>query len=125
MFPLNGCRLAGSRPSAITRSTASAPVYSTLALVVSKWVLLGTTWPGPPITEKRIRLGGTALVGGDHVAEREQLGHGLEEDEPRGRAGIGLVAVLDRRPLVPAHGAGARVGQKVDEHFTRARLKTL
>ena len=38
----------------MTRSTASAPVYSTLARVVSKWVLLGTTLPGPPTTENRI-----------------------------------------------------------------------
>ena len=51
---MNGCRLRGSRPSAITRSTASAPVDSTLARVVSKWVLLGTTLPGPPSTLNRI-----------------------------------------------------------------------
>ena len=53
-FPLNGCKLAGSSPSAMTRSTASARVNSMLARVVSKWVLLGTTRPSPPITEKRI-----------------------------------------------------------------------
>ena len=51
---MNGCVLFGSRPSAMTRSTASAPVNSTLARVVSKCVLFGTTWPGPPMTEKRI-----------------------------------------------------------------------
>ena len=38
----------------MTRSTASAPVSSTLARVVSKWVLLGIVFPGPPMTEKRI-----------------------------------------------------------------------
>ena len=38
----------------MTRSTAAAPVNSTLARVVSKWVLLGIVLPGPPITEKRI-----------------------------------------------------------------------
>ena len=54
MFPLNGCSSAGWRPSGITRSTASAPVYSTFARVVSKCVLLGTTLPGPPIAENRI-----------------------------------------------------------------------
>ena len=54
MFPLNGWRAAGTRPSGMTRSTASAPVNSTLARVVSKWVLFGMTLPGPPITEKRI-----------------------------------------------------------------------
>ena len=45
---------AGSRPSAMTRSTASAPVASTLARVVSKCVLFGTTFPGPPRTLNRI-----------------------------------------------------------------------
>ena len=55
MFPLNGCSDPGSRPSAMTRSRASAPWYSTLARVVSKWVLLGTTSPSLTITEKRIR----------------------------------------------------------------------
>ncbi len=38
----------------MTRSTASAPVNSTLARVVSKWVLLGIALPGPPTTLKRI-----------------------------------------------------------------------
>ena len=38
----------------ITRSTASAPVDSTFARVVSKWVLFGTTFPGPAIAENRI-----------------------------------------------------------------------
>jgi hypothetical protein len=35
-------------------SMASAPVASTFARVVSKWVLFGTTLPAPPMTEKRI-----------------------------------------------------------------------
>ena len=38
----------------MTRSTASAPVASTFARVVSKWVLFGITLPGPPMTENRI-----------------------------------------------------------------------
>jgi len=55
MFPLNGWMRCGSRPSGITRSTASAPVASMFARVVSKWVLFGMTFPGPAMTEKRIR----------------------------------------------------------------------
>jgi hypothetical protein len=54
MLPLNGWIVCGSRPSGITRSTASAPVNSTFARVVSKCVLFGTTLPGPPITPNRI-----------------------------------------------------------------------
>ena len=44
----------GSRASGIGRSTASAPVNSTLARVVSKWVLFGIDLPGPPSTLNRI-----------------------------------------------------------------------
>ncbi len=54
MLPLNGWMVAGSRPTGMGRSTASAPVNSTLARVVSKWVLLGTTVPGPATTLNRI-----------------------------------------------------------------------
>ena len=43
------------------------------ARVVSKWVLLGTTRPGPAEDREEDLLGGAALVGGDHVAEGEQL----------------------------------------------------
>ena len=54
MFPLNGCTRAGSSASGMGRSTASAPVYSMFARVVSKCVLFGTILPGPPIAVKRI-----------------------------------------------------------------------
>ena len=115
MLPLNGCSAAGSWPSAMTRSTASAPVNSTFARVVSKWVLLGTTLPGPPIGCEQDLLGGAALMRRDHVLEGEELADGVEEDEPGRRAGVALVAVLDRGPLVAGHRAGAGVGEEVDE----------
>ena len=54
MFPLNGCTSDGSSASAIGRSTASAPVNSTFARVVSKCVLFGTIFPAPPIAVNRI-----------------------------------------------------------------------
>ena len=54
MLPLKGCSSCGRRPSSMTRSTASAPVNSTLARVVSKCVLLGIARPGPPTAENRI-----------------------------------------------------------------------
>ncbi len=53
-------------------------------------------------------LGRPALVGGDDVAEREERLDRLEEDEPRRRAGVGLVAMLDAGPLVAGHRARAR-----------------
>ena len=110
-------------PSAMTRSTASAPVASTLARVVSKWVLFGTTLPGAADHGEEDLLGGPPLVDRDHVLEREQLPHRVEEDVVRRRAGVRLVAVLDRRPLVPAHRAGAGVGEQVDEHVLGAHLE--
>jgi hypothetical protein len=54
MVPLNGCSSDGTSASGIGRSTASAPVNSTFARVVSKCVLFGTTFPGPPIAVNRI-----------------------------------------------------------------------
>ena len=54
-------------------STAAAPVASTLARVVSKWVLLGTTIPGPAKTENGILS--AALMGRQYVAEGEQVGY--------------------------------------------------
>ena len=54
MFPLNGCREDVTSASGIGRSSASAPVYSTFARVVSKWVLFGIVRPGPPTTLNRI-----------------------------------------------------------------------
>ena len=123
MLPLNGWSACGSRPCAMTRSTACAPVYSTLARVVSKCVLFGTTFPGPREDAEEDPLGRPALVGGDHVLEREQLAHGVPEHVVRRRAGVGLVAVLDRGPLVAAHRAGARVGEQVDQHVLRVHLE--
>ena len=44
-LPLKGCTSDGIRPSAITKSRASAPSASMFVRVVSKWVLLGTISP--------------------------------------------------------------------------------
>ena len=61
-------------------------------------------------------LGGAALVRGDHVLEAGDVLHrGLEPVE-RSRARIRLVAGDHARPLARRHGAGAAVGQQVDQH---------
>ena len=111
------------RPAAVQGRRASAPVASTLARVVSKWVLLGTTLPGPADAREEDLLGGAALVGGDDVLEREELLDRVAEAEPRRRAGVALVAVLDARPLVAAHRARARVGQQVDDHVVGVEVE--
>ena len=99
MLPLNGWRDRGHvRPRGSARSRASAPVNSTFARVVSKWVLFGIVVPGPCDRAEEDLLGRAALVGGDHVLEREQLLHGVEEAKPRARAGVALVAAVDARP---------------------------
>jgi hypothetical protein len=49
------------------------------------------------------------------VLEGKQGAHGVEEAKPGRRAGVALVAMLDRGPLVARHGTGARVGEQVDE----------
>ncbi len=54
-FPLNGWIRDGTFPSAMTRSRASAFSTSMFARVVSKWVLLGTTWPGFRTVWNRMR----------------------------------------------------------------------
>ena len=54
MLPLKGCRDEGTCASATGMSSASAPVNSTLARVVSKCVLLGIVLPAPPSTLNRI-----------------------------------------------------------------------
>src|SRR3712207_8251281 len=56
MLPLNGCSSDGTRASAIGMSSATAPVASTFARVVSKCVLFGTTFPGPRSEEHTSEL---------------------------------------------------------------------
>ena len=64
--------------------------------------VVGHDLAGPAEDAEQDLLGGAALVGRDHVPEREELLDALQEREPRGRAGVALVAVLDRGPLVAA-----------------------
>ena len=55
MLPLKSSRACVSAASGTGRSTARAPTNSMFARVVSKCVLLGTTFPGRHITVKRMR----------------------------------------------------------------------
>jgi hypothetical protein len=70
---------------------------------------------GPRDHAEEDLLGGPALVRGNDVAKGKEAGHRLEEAEPRGRAGVGLVATLDAGPLLGAHRARARIGEEVDQ----------
>ena len=60
-------------------------------------------------------LGGASLVGGHHVAESgERVGHALEAEEALA-AGVAFVAAHDGGPLLGGHGAGAGIGEQVDQ----------
>ncbi len=56
-----------------------------------------------------------ALVGRDEMLEPEDVLHRGFETLERACAGVRLVAAHDRRPLLLAHRAGARVGEQIDE----------
>ena len=64
-------------------------------------------------------LGGAALVGGEHLAEAEDVLHRGQEAEPGAAAGVGFVATHDGRPLLGTHCRGATVSEEVDEHVLR------
>ena len=62
-------------------------------------------------------LGRAPLVRGDHVLEREEGPHALQEAKPGRRAGVRLVAALDAGPLLGRHRSGTRIRQQVDDHI--------
>ncbi len=115
-LPLKSAMPSGSVPSAMGRSTASAPENSMLARVVSKWELLGMCLPWPPTMENRIRSAARPWWVGMMCLQAGQLADFVLEAEEAAGAGVGFVAAHDARPLVRAHGGGAAVGQQVDQH---------
>ncbi len=60
-------------------------------------------------------LGGATLVGGDHVLVAEDVLNGIAKLVEAATASVALVAFHDGGPLVGGHGAGAGVGEQVDE----------
>jgi hypothetical protein len=107
------------RPSAIGRSSASAPVCSTFARRRVEVRVVRDHLPRPAEHREENALGRTPLVRRDDVLEREQRLYRLDEPIPRGRAGVALVAVLDGRPLVARHRASPGIGEEVDQHLRR------
>ena len=72
---------------------------------------------GPAHDGEQDALGGAALVGGDHVAETGKgVGHALEAEEAFA-AGVGFVAAHHGGPLFGGHGAGAGIGEQVDQNM--------
>jgi hypothetical protein len=64
-----------------------------------------------------------ALVGRNHMLEAGDVAHGSLEAVKGRRAGIGLVAGDHPRPLARRHGAGAAVGEQVDQHVAGVEQK--
>ena len=98
MLPLNGWqrrRVAALGDHEVDRLGAGA---STLARVVSKWVLFGTTLPGPPRTVNRIFSAARPWWVGITCRNGNSSWTASRKREPRRRPGVALVAVLDRRP---------------------------
>jgi hypothetical protein len=85
--------------------------------------VVGHGSPGAAEDAEQDLLRGAPLMRGDDVAEREQARDAVEELEPGRRAGVAFVAVLDRRPLVAGHRAGARIGQEVDQDIVRVEVE--
>ena len=120
-LPLKGWTSDGTRPSGITRSRASAPSTSTLARVVSKWLLLGTTSPERQDRLEEDPLGRAPLVRGDDVAKPGEVLHDGLEAIKRSAAGVRLVALHQRAPLRRRHRAGAGVGEQIDQDVVAAQ----
>ncbi len=68
-------------------------------------------------------LGGSALVGRDDVLVAENILHRRAELLEAAAAGITLIAFHHGRPLVGGHGAGAGIGEQVDEDIVRRQEK--
>ena len=68
-------------------------------------------------------LGGAALMGGDDIAEAHEIVNGGFETVETFATGVGFVAAHHGGPLLGRHGAGAGVGEKVDENVDGAELE--
>ncbi len=63
-------------------------------------------------------FGGASLVGGDHVTEAGELVSDALQAEEAFAAGVAFVAAHDGGPLRIGHGAGAGVGEQIDQNIS-------
>ncbi len=66
-------------------------------------------------------FGGPSLVGGDDVAKAREVCNDVAEAVERAASGVRLVPLHESAPLGRRHGAGARVGEQVDENVLRGQ----
>ena len=62
-------------------------------------------------------LRGASLMRGNHVAIAEDVLNRIAEAIKALAAGVTFVAFHDSRPLMRGHGAGAGIGEQVDQHI--------
>src|SRR6185437_6190428 len=72
---------------------------------------------------KENSLRGAALVCGNDMLEPEDLLNRVAKTIEAAAAGIALVTFHNGRPLVCGHGAGAGVGEQVNEHIVSREQK--
>ena len=101
--------------SGMGRSTARAPVNSMLARVVSKCVLFGTTWPGRHSTVNRMRSAARPWCVGIMCRNPVSSSTTRFMRKKLSLPGVGFVAAHHGGPLLGGHGAGAGIGQQVDQ----------
>ena len=87
--------------------------------------VVGNHLAGSPKHRENDLLCRATLMCGNDVLEREKLLHRGLEAEPRGGSGIALVTVLNRRPLIPRHCTGARIGQQIDKDVLRVQVEEI
>jgi len=66
---------------------------------------------------------GASLVRGNHMLIAEDVLDRIAKTIEAAAARVALVTLHDRRPLPRGHGAGAGVGQQVDEHIVGGKQK--
>ena len=123
ILPLNGSRACVSAAAGSGRSTARAPVNSIFARVVSKCVLLGTTWPGRHITVNRIRSAARPWCVGIMWVNPVRSSTTAFKPKKALASRVGFVAAHHGRPLAGRHGAGAGIGEKIDQNVGSAQFK--
>ena len=123
MLPLKGCRVAGWRAFGdrqVDRLGADELDVGARGVEVR---VVGHDVALLAHHAEQNALGGAALVRRNHVLIAEDVLHGVAEAVEAAAAGVALVALHDRRPLVGGHGAGAGVGQQVDQHIVGGEQK--
>ena len=66
-----------------------------------------------------LALGGSSLVGGNDMTEARDLRHFVPKTVVASCPCVGLIPPHDSRPLGVAHGGGAAVGKRVNDHVFR------